>query len=534
MKKLLIPALLGTAMLAQPAMAQHHPGMAMPGMSMPTPKPVHKAKPKPVKAKPKAVKKRVRKPAPKPKRTVHHPAPGAAQSVPMPAAMPAPTPTVAPAPMDHSGMVMPEMAAPPVAPSTSQPTPSPVPAAPQSMDGMAGMEGMNHGDHANMDMATPSDVAGSPFATGSGTSRLPGNEGMMHGVHLMSGSWMFMVHGQASLQYTDHKGPSGDSLTYVTSMAMATAERPTEWGKIKFSAMTSLEPAMDPKGYPNLFASGETAGGLPLVNRQHPHDLFMELSGRVDVNAGAGTVYLYGGPVGEPALGPSAFMHRGSAANNPEPPITHHWFDSTHITYGVVTVGYSAPKWQLEASAFRGREPDEARWNIETPKLDSWSVRATFNPSPAWSLQASYGKLKEPEPLHPGDDEKRFTASASYANSTGLSAMAAFSNKNTHGENLSAWLGEVNWDIDPRNSLFGRAENVNNSELFPDPLNPLHDQPFRVTKLQAGYARHVPLGLFDLSLGGSVNAYAKPDALDAAYGDKPWGYTVFVRLKLGH
>ncbi|MBN8500895.1 MAG: hypothetical protein J0M19_07070, partial [Sphingomonadales bacterium] len=184
-----------------------------------------------------------------------------------------------------------------------------------------------------------------PFLPGSGTARLPGREAAMPGLHLMSGEWMFMVHGAVSLQYTDHKGPRGDSKTYVTSMAMATADRRTEWGSIKFSAMASLEPAMNAAGYPNLFATGETAGGLPLVDRQHPHDLFMELSARVDVNVGRGSVFLYGGPVAEPALGPSAFMHRGSASNNPEPPITHHWFDSTHITYGVVTLGYSAPRW---------------------------------------------------------------------------------------------------------------------------------------------------------------------------------------------
>ena len=415
---------------------------------------------------------------------------------------------------------------------TPPPAPAPAPEDEEPADQTTNGGRISRPDYLGMPVAIQ--AIESDFTSGSGTSRLPGREGMMHGVHLMSGDWMFMVHGQASLQYTDHKGPSGDSQTYITSMAMVSADRTTDWGRIRFSAMTSLEPAMDPKGYPNLFATGETAGGVPLVNRQHPHDLFMELSGRVDVNAGSGSVYLYGGPVGEPALGPSAFMHRSSASNNPEPPITHHWFDSTHITYGVVTLGYSAPKWQIEASAFRGREPDEARWNIETPKLDSWSVRATLNPSPAWSLQASYGHLTEPEAIHPGDDEDRFTASAHYADGNGLSAMAAFSSKSTHGETFTAWLGEANWDIDPRNSLFGRVENVNNSELFPDPLNPLHDQPFRVTKLQAGYARHVPLGAFDLSFGGSANVYAKPAALDAAYGDNPWGYTVFMRLKLGN
>ncbi|WP_309623186.1 hypothetical protein [Novosphingobium sp.] len=438
------------------------------------------------------------------------------------------SPVLAQSHAGHDMSSMPGMEMPPA------PTPPPAPAPAPEDEEPADQTGYGHRIDRPQDMPLAIDRIEDQFQPGSGTSRLPGREGMMHGVHLMSGDWMFMVHGQASLQYTDHKGPRGDDMTYVTSMAMATAERQTDWGGIRFSAMTSLEPAMDARGYPNLFATGETAGGVPLVDRQHPHDLFMELSARVDVNLGRGRLFLYGGPVGEPALGPSAFMHRGSASNNPEPPITHHWFDSTHITYGVVTLGYSAPKWQIEASAFRGREPDEARWNIETPKLDSWAVRATFNPSPSWSLQASYGELKEPEPLHPGEDEQRVTTSVHYANGKGLSAMGAFSRKGHDGDNHNAWLGEANWDIDPRNSLFGRAENVDNGELFPDPLDPLHDQHFSVTKFQAGYARHVPLGLFDLSLGGSANLYAKPDALDAAYGDNPWGYTVFVRLKLGN
>lgn len=401
-------------------------------------------------------------------------------------------------------------------------------------------------DHSKMDHSNPAgDEVGADFqaqvsttrrlfAEGSGTARLPGAEGGMHGLHIMSGNWMLMAHGSVSLQYTDHSGPRGDSKTYVTTMAMLTAQRDTSWGRIQFKSMLSLEPAMDPAGYPNLFATGETAQGLPLVDRQHPHDLFMELAARIDIDAGNGGVFLYGGPVGEPALGPSAFMHRGSAKYNPEPPITHHWFDSTHITYGVVTLGYAAPKWQIEASAFRGAEPDENRWNIETPKLDSWSVRATLNPAPRWSVQASYAAIKEPEATHPGEDEQRFTSSVHYGDGK-LSAMGAFSaKKRHHGSTATAWLGEVNWDLDQHNSLFGRIENVSNDELFPDDTDPLHETPFRVTKLQAGYARRIPVGPFELALGGSLSAYAKPAALDAAYGDNPWGYTLFAKISLGH
>jgi hypothetical protein len=393
-------------------------------------------------------------------------------------------------------------------------------------------------DHSGMDMPGMEMARELPTqpAEGSGTARLPALEGPMPGLHIMAGNWMLMAHGSVSAQYTDHAGPRGDDKAYATSMAMLMAERKTSWGRIQFKSMLSLEPAMDSSGYPNLFATGETSNGEALVDRQHPHDLFMELAARVDFDLGKNTrLFLYGGPVGEPALGPSAFMHRGSAKLNPEPPITHHWFDSTHITYGLVTAGLSGRTWQIEASAFRGAEPDEQRWNIETPKLDSWSVRATLTPSPRWSLQVSYGEMKQPEALHPGEDEHRFTASAHYADAKGLSAMLAFSNKQrVPGGSLAAWLGEVNWDIDKRNTLFGRFENVANDELFPDHDHPLHDQTFRVSKFQIGYARRIPLGPFGLALGGSIAAYAKPEALEPFYGKHPLGFTLFAKVSLGH
>ena len=399
-------------------------------------------------------------------------------------------------------------------------------------------------DHGAMEQAPPP-VDGTnevivadlmrPFAEGSGTARIP-TQDSMQGLHLMPGDdWMLMVHGWMQGNYTDHSGPRGDDMVYSTSMAMLSAQKDFGGARLALKSMFSLEPALSARGYPNLFATGETAGGLPLVDRQHPHDLFMELAARLDVDVAPGaSLFLYGGPVGEPALGPSAFMHRGSARYNPEPPITHHWFDSTHITYGVVTAGLSSAHWQVEASAFRGREPDEDRWDIETPKLDSWSARLSWNPTPNWSAQVSHGFLKQPEALHPGQNEHRTTASVHYAGG-GLSAMAAFSAKNRDpGETLTAWLAEANWDLTEHHSLFGHVENVANDELFPDHADLLHDQRFRVTKAQVGYAwRTLLFGPFQLAVGGSVNAYGKPAALDAAYGRNPWGYTLFARVSLG-
>ena len=396
---------------------------------------------------------------------------------------------------------------------------------------------MDHGsmDHSAGD-AAHSEHAMTMAGEGSGTSRLPANETMSHGAMLgLGGDDTLMLHGFVWPVYTNQSGPRGDDKLYVQSMGMATMTAPFEGGKFTLRTMMSLEPLMRHDGYPNLFATGEVAYGEPLVDRQHPHDLFMELAGRLDLDIAEGTTaFLYGGPVGEPALGPSAFMHRASARYNPEAPITHHWFDSTHIAYGVVTAGVAAPHWQLEASAFRGREPDEFRWDIEEPRLDSWSVRASFAPSPAWLLQASYGQIDEPEELHAGEDEHRTTVSAHFNNGGGFSAMAAFSAKNrVPGDTLTAWLGEVNWDLTDHHTLFGRVENVKNDELFPEHGDPLHDVPFRVTKFQAGYAYRLPLGPVNLALGGTVSTFAKPNALDAHYGSSPIGYTLFARFSLG-
>jgi hypothetical protein len=269
----------------------------------------------------------------------------------------------------------------------------------------------------------------------------------------------------------------------------------------------------------------------------------MELAARVDVDLSPdASLFVYGGPVGEPALGPSAFMHRRSAALNPEPPITHHYFDSTHITYGVATAGVSTRRFQIEGSVFTGREPDERRWNIEKPRMDSWSMRATFTPRSDLSVQASYGALQEPEAaIHPGEDERRFTASAAYSGDVGdgdLSAMVAFSaKKRDDAATVTAWLAEAHWAIDDRHNVFARVENVANNELFPDHSDPLHDQTFRVSKFQLGYAWQTPLNddeSLNLALGGSVAAYAKPDVLDAVYGKSPLGATIFARITLGH
>jgi len=452
-------------------------------------------------------------------------------------AMPAPTPTPMPAPDDpHAGHAMAQTSAP--------------------MDHAAMPEGMAHdmgftappawraaSDEALAHAPAGAAMAGMAMGTsggwwsqGSGTARLPAAEGPMRGTMTMTGEWTVMAHGYAWGVATAQGGPRGRDELFVQSMAMVMGDRDLgERFHLQLRGMGSLEPLMGPRGYTNLFATGEVANDRPLVDRQHPHDLFMELAAKLDYRLGDGsTLFLYGGPVGEPALGPSAFMHRGSARYLPLSPITHHWFDSTHITYGVVTAGYSAPRVQLEASAFKGREPDEHRWDIETPRLDSWSVRGTWTPSPYVAVQVSHGFLKTPEEQHPDENEHRTTASIQYARG-GLATTLAYSLKDrSPGEKLSAFLGEATWEITPRHAVFGRVENVRNDELFSDHDSPLHDRPFRVTKAEAGYAYRLPIvGPLGVALGSTVAAYDKPRALKPAYGDDPISWTVFAKLALG-
>ncbi|MGH9337224.1 MAG: hypothetical protein ACRD21_26050, partial [Vicinamibacteria bacterium] len=238
----------------------------------------------------------------------------------------------------------------------------------------------------------------------------------MEGVHFRAGGFDGMLHGFLNLGFMGESGPRGKNEAFGTGMLMVGARRELGGGALGLRFMGSLEPVMGPSGYSLLLQTGETANGEPLLDRQHPHDAFMEVAATYSRGVGRDSSwFVYLAPVGEPAIGPPAFMHRSSSGENPLAPVTHHWFDSTHITYGVITVGgVVANRAKIEASVFNGREPDERRWNIEELGLDSYSVRFTANPTPNWSFQASMASLNEPERLHPGIDYLRLSASATY------------------------------------------------------------------------------------------------------------------------
>jgi hypothetical protein len=371
----------------------------------------------------------------------------------------------------------------------------------------------------------------------SGTSWQPDST-PHEGLHVMRDGWMLMAHGFANAVYDRQGGPRGAEKGFSSSMGMLMARRDAGPGTLGLRAMASLDPAMGPSGYPLLLQTGETADGVkPLVDRQHPHDLFMELSASYSLPLGEeGSVFAYAGLPGEPALGPSAFMHRYSGAENPEAPLSHHWLDSTHIAYGVATLGYVRGPWKLDASAFKGREPDRFRWDVEEPRLDSWSGRVTLNPDEDWSLQASYGRLHSPEALEPGVDVGRFTASASMNRRVG----AAFSQTTfAYGRNMrdghegsDAFLLEASARAGERHTMFARAERVDKDELF-EGGDPLAGRSFAVSKLSLGYLYDFARwGRSQWGVGVSGAVHLLPAALRAAYGAAPGSLLLFARVKL--
>lgn len=371
----------------------------------------------------------------------------------------------------------------------------------------------------------------------SGTSWVP-ESSPMHGLHFEGGGWDWMVHGFANVVYDDQGGPRGEEEWFGANMVMLMGSRRLGAGTWGVRAMLSLEPAtVGDDGYPLLFQTGETSDGVtPLVDAQHAHDLFMELSTTFSIPVGEqSSVFAYLGLPGEPALGPPTFMHRFSGMEIPEAPISHHWLDSTHISYGVATLGATLGPFKVDASAFNGREPDEDRWNIETAPLDSASARISYNPTPEWAFQASYGDLHEPEELDPGVDVARTTVSAIYNRAwdgnVWQTTLAVGRNDPDPGQASDAYLIESAVVLSEKNTWFARAERVDEDELFSS--GPLAGSTFTVDKFSLGYLRSIAtIGDVDIALGGLGSIYRFDDALDASYGDDPRSFMLFLRARL--
>jgi hypothetical protein len=351
-----------------------------------------------------------------------------------------------------------------------------------------------------------------------------------------SSGWHVMQDAAVYGLFNRQGGPRGGEEFRVPNWWMGMFSREVRSSHLTINTMLSLDPlTVGKQGYRELFQVGEAFEGHPLVDYQHPHDVFMQLAAVWHVPIGTRTGFtIAGGPSAEPALGPVAFMHRASAMENPMSPLAHHSLDSTHIAFGVVTAAVDRGPWTIEASVFNGREPDEDRWDFDFGALDSYSGRLWFRPSDAWEFQVSSGRLKEPEELEEGDIV-RTTASASWLTHDGdnfVAVTAAVGVNNGAEATRSALLLEATKRAG-RHTAYGRFElvEVETGTLLDDHALG-HAAKDLVAAATIGAVRELPRWRrLDTGVGAAVTFYGVPDRLTPAYGSRPVSFQIFLRLR---
>lgn len=411
-----------------------------------------------------------------------------------------------------------------------------------SMKGMD-MGDMKMDDMLSMSMNSQYSLGLSMNRDGSGTSWVP-DETPMYAYMINGKKWMTMIHGSIFLRYNNqdlfNSGSRGAHKIDAPNWFMVmTQHKVGQNGLFSINSMFSLDPLLvGPSGYPLLYQTGESYKGNPLVDRQHPHDLFAELAvnytQRVAKDA---DVNLMLGYPGEPALGPPVFMHRLSAINDPDAPLTHHYADATHITFGVATLGFRYKDVKLEASVFTGREPDEFRYNFDKPRFDSYSVRLSYNPSKEWALQVSNGWIHSPEQLEPQQNVDRFTASAIYTktfNDDSYIATTLVYGQNhfsDNGKTLPSALLESSWQIH-KTAIYGRYEYVQkNAEELNLTSSFTEDPDFNINAVTLGVNRILAtVAKTNLTAGLQGTLNVSPTALQPLYGNTPVGFEVYLRI----
>jgi hypothetical protein len=455
---------------------------------------------------------------------------------------------------------------------------------------MPDMPGMNHPSsqpHSQMSMpsgtpATSMDMMKPPTTlieaelahTNSGTSIEPASTPVAMIMRNYRG-WMLMLHGTAFVADTQQHAstsPSagderGGDKFFSTNWLMPMATRHLGPGQLTLRAMFSLEPAtITGRQYPELFQQGETAFGSPIIDGQHPHDFFMEVAALYDVRLGERSLLsFYAAPVGDPAIGPTAYPHRLSASEDPIAALGHHQQDSTHIAFNVLTGGLTWRWLRFEESGFHGAEPNEQRWGFQpSPNglaIDSYSSRITFSPVANWTSQYSIAHIVSPEALYPHENQQRQTASIMYNRPIGAHhdttsmpgmdmstpATGNWSTTLLWGRTKSltddsienSYLLESLLQFRTRNYVWTRIENAGRSnELLLTPGSPL---PPNFTESPIGHVAAYTFG-YDRDFhfiphilaapGAQFTSYTTPTALIPTYGHHPWGVVAFVRFRI--
>ncbi len=486
-------------------------------------------------------------------------------TMPMPSPAPKASPSPTPAQTQMPEMQMPAASPTPAASPQMQTNPPgmnmPMPAASPSPSPMEQMPGMNmggtsstmnlgpllvmNGDDMGIRIGSSEKNSMSMGAMGSGTSWQP-SSAPMYMQHWNKNDWLLMFHYNVFVDVNHQGGPRGVTKFESANWFMPMAYHKLGPGTIQLRGMFSAEPFTFPRGgSPLLFQTGETYKGRPLIDRQHPHDLFMELSAQYTLPLGErSTWFAYFGYPGEPALGPVAFMHRASASENPSATLSHHLQDSTHISFGLLTTGLTYRWFKLEGSIFNGREPDENRYNFDAHKWNSRSARVWFMPNKNWALQISHGFLRSPEAQEPNADIRRTTASLQYNRkiNRGNWAAALVWGRNHVSEpgeikNLNGYTAESTVQFLDKNYLYTRLELVDKDDLLRASDRALlgitqRHPSFRIGAYTFGGARDIwNNDKVSMAIGGDVTFYSTPSILDRIYGNNPVSWKLFVRLR---
>jgi hypothetical protein len=442
-------------------------------------------------------------------------------------------------------------------------------------------------------MKPPSTLIGAILNhTTSGTSAEPASTPVSMIMRNYRG-WMLMLHGTASITDTQQHatsnptGPSpatcaqfnlpcdppvvrgGDKLystNWIMPMAMRQLGSHGQYGQLTLRTMLSLEPAtISSRQFPELFQQGETAFGKPIIDGQHPHDFFMELAALYDLRLGSKTLLsFYAAPVGDPAIGPTAYPHRLSASEDPIAALGHHQEDSTHIAFNVFTAGLTWRWLRFEESGFHGAEPTEQRWGFQpSPNghaVDSYSSRITFAPTKNLSAQYSIAHIVSPEALYPKEDQQRQTASLMYNRPFGAHRTTTMPGMDMGTTTTNNWSTTLIWgrtksltdnskensyllesllNFRTRNYVWTRIENAGRSnELLIPPGSALppnfSESPLgHVAAYSFGYDRDYRITRHLLAApGAQFTTYTTPAPLISTYGDHPFGAAAFVRFRI--
>ena len=424
----------------------------------------------------------------------------------------------------------------------TMPMPSPAasatPAAAATMPGMAGMTMSGAGMRGSIDLRVPMSQEGS------GTSWLPAAgdlDGTMHGDPAGA---MTMIHYTAFPRYVETGSLRGGERFDMPNDVMIMGDRPHGASQFGYAAMFSLDTLTEnQEGYPLLYQSGETGFGQPLHDRQHPHDLVSELALDESYRLGSGaSAYVYVADPGEPALGPPAYMHRPVGEDMPSAPLGHHWEDSTHVSFGVATLGVGSGRFKLEASLFNGREPDEVRTNFDRPRFDSRSARLSWNPDPHVAVEVSQGDLRSPEALTPAVNLRRTAGSVfvaePFAHDREFSYGVVYGRNDAYGPGAppgsSAYLFEGEYRAG-HETLYTRLERVQKSgdDLVLD-APALASTLFDVGQYAFGYVHDLAErpGAARIGVGTQVTFGHAPQSLDPFYGENaPVSFEVFLRIR---